>query len=348
MNTMRAMMEEVKKPRFASCQEFEGLPGLPRPRDGSKRVSVETGTIRRLAQHRKEGTSTRNVHECEVPYLQDQAAAVGFDPKMTQLDKKLQVLTVQTQRVSEAQAAGFQSFKQQTEEKFREQTKLFQDVKSSTKEGLENLSEQLKCTQQAHQDQLDQFISDIEKSRRMEAAKAHEEWLQAVEQHSAATNKMMQTVTEEQRLRRKQDVQTLTKMVEISTTRYQEELSELRNEIDSLKSELDELRQAQQDMLSQLHKHLDTLTENIEGAFKCQDEKLLKQLEQQFCKLALELQQKQEEFLHEFKLRQDEELRELLQKHSEQVQQTVREEMQKQHDEPPAWLEAFLEKVRNK
>lgn len=342
-------MDEVKKPRFASHQEFDGLPGLPRPRDGSKRVSVETDNIIQLAQ---QGTSARNR---EAPYLQDQAAAVGFDPMMTQLDEKLQVPTMQAQRVSEAQAAEFQSFMQQTEEKFREQTKKFQDVKSSTQEGLENLSEQLKCfTQQAQQDQLKQyrqFISDTEKSLRMEAAKAHKEWQQAVEQHSAATNKMMQTAAEEQRQRRERDVQTLTKMVEISTTAYQEELSKLKNEIESLKSEFDELRRAQQDMLSQLQKRL---TDDIEAAFKCQDEKQMKQLKQQFCELALDLHQKQE-FLHEIMLRQDEELRKLFQKHSEQVQQTVREEMQtvreemrRQDDKPPTWFEAFVEKFSNK
>ena len=34
METMKAMMEEMKKPRFVSHQEFDGLPDLPGPQDG--------------------------------------------------------------------------------------------------------------------------------------------------------------------------------------------------------------------------------------------------------------------------------------------------------------------------
>ena len=236
---MQAILEEVKKPQFVSHQDIDGQHGLadlPRPRNSSKRVSVETDTIRQLAQHRSEDPSARNEQEREVPYLQDQAsaAAAGFDPKMTQLDEKLQALRVQTQWVSEAQAAELQSFKQQTEEKFMEQAKNVQDLKDSTREGLENLSEQMKwLKQQAQQDQLEkhryhQFISDTEKSLKIESAKTREECQQAIKQHRAETYKMIQKAAEEQRLRQDKDVQILTELVEKSTTGYQEELSELK------------------------------------------------------------------------------------------------------------------------
>ena len=192
MKTMRAMMEEMKKPRFSSPQdikprfvshqEFDRLPDLSRPRNGSKRLSVETDTIRRLAQDRNEGTSTRSMWGCEVPYLQDQAAAVEFDPKMTQLDEKLQALRLQAERVSEAQAAD----KKQMEEKFMEQAKNVQDLKNSAQEGFEYLSEQVKClSQQARQDNESllekhrQFVSHTKKLHRIEAAKTRAVWQQA-------------------------------------------------------------------------------------------------------------------------------------------------------------------------
>ena len=79
----------------------------------------------------------------------------------------------------------------------------------------------------------------------------------------------------------------------------------------SLKSQLDELRLAQENMFLQLHKDLGSQTEKMEAAFEHQDEKLMKQLEHK------------------------------LKKHSEQ--------MQRKYDEQPAcWLEAFVDKVRNK
>ena len=71
----------------------------------------------------------------------------------------------------------------------------------------------------------------------------------------------------------------------------------------------------------------------MEAAFEHQDEKLMKQLEH---KLGKHSEQVQQQLKHE------------LGKHSEQVQQTVREEMQRKHDKQPAWLEAFVDKVRNK
>ena len=331
METMKAMMEEMKKPRFVSHQEFDGLPDLPGPQDGSMcaRVSAKTDAIRQLAQHKKERTSTRNLWGCEVPYLQDQAATVGFDPKMTQLDEKLQALTVQAQRVSEAQAAD----KQQMEEKFREQDRNFQDLKNSAQEGFGYLSEQVKClSQQARQDNKSllekhrRFVSHTTKLHRIEAAKTRAEWQQA-------TYKLMQMAAEEQRWRRDKDFQTLTEMMEKSTTGCQEELLKLRMEIESLKSQLDELKLAHQDMLLQLHNDLDSQTEKMEAAFERQDEKLMKQLERELGKHSEQVQQ---QLQHE------------LGKHSEQVQQTVREEMRRKHDEQPAWLEAFVDKVRNK
>ena len=107
-----------------------------------KHVYVETVTIRQPAQG------------CEGPYLQGQLAAdVEFEPKMTQLDEKLQVLTVQTQKISEVyrmqKFSGLSSIKQKGN--LGDKPKIVQNLKTKLmQEGFEYLS---KChVQQAQQD----------------------------------------------------------------------------------------------------------------------------------------------------------------------------------------------------